>query len=167
MRPPPPPTTSLSAFGWSYRYRRLGGVLKPGNLNGSRVCVIPSLGKFLQLVVRGSVRPRPRACPWSLGPGPWALGPLGPCPWSLGPWALAPGPLGPCPWSLGPWALVPWALGPCPWALGPLGPGSRIRTVPLVPLRPLPPTSLSAFRVVLSVFVVTVWIYAYSVNSTM
>ena len=98
--------------------RRLGGVLKPGNLNGSRVCVIPSLGKFLQLVLRGSCA---CACPWSLGPGPlgpWALAPgpwaLGPLP--LGPWALAPGPWALGPLSLGPWALVPGPLGP--WALG-------------------------------------------------
>ena len=106
-------------------------MLKPGNLNGSRVCVIPSLGKFLQLVLRGSGA---RACPWSLGPGPlgpWALGPLplvpgplGPCPWALGPLPLVPGPLGPCPLGPGPLSLGPWALGP--WVSHPNGAnGSR------------------------------------------
>ena len=117
-------------------------MLKPGNLNGSRVCVIPSLGKFLQLVLRGSVACA-RACPWSLGPGP-----LGP--WALGPLPLVPGPLGPCPLGPGPLSLGPWALGP--WVSHPNGANgsrSRIRTVPMG--RASPPTSLSAFRLVLSV----------------
>ena len=90
----------------------------------------------------------PRA-PWplclALGPGPWALGLLGPWwppapapgprPSALapGPWALGPGPwpLGPGPWPLapGPWPLAPgpWPLPPAPglapWPAWPLAPG--------------------------------------------
>ena len=98
-------------------------MLKPGNLNGSRVCVIPPLRKFLQLVVRGSPVPLVPG-PWALGP--WALvplplvpGPLGPCPWALGPLPLVPGPLGPFPLGPGPLSLGPWALGP--WVSHPNG----------------------------------------------
>ena len=53
-------------------------------------------GPCLSGGVPGGDWPRPR----SLGPGPWALGPLVP---------------GPGPWSLGP---GPWALGPLSQAMG-------------------------------------------------
>jgi hypothetical protein len=68
---------------------------------------------------------------WSLEPGSWVPGQVGP-----GSWVLGPGTLGLWPWvlGLGSWVLglEPWALGLGPWALelGPdralgLGPEAR------------------------------------------